>query len=191
MAKRDFTKLILMGMAAGSLIGSQSLTADEQEGGANLYENMLAAGCKGGCGGQRPSNGQNYTADNADYNNHGNYGTGSSSYYQTGSTGGASQGSSSGQGSSSTYYSPSAGQAGSSYNPSSTQPGSSYNPSSSQSGSSYYQTSPSQSNQSNRGTSTQGSGSSYNRPSSTSSNPSSSFEQQKSQQGRYLAADEG
>ncbi|MGK5594587.1 MAG: hypothetical protein ACSNEK_04430 [Parachlamydiaceae bacterium] len=169
MDKRDFTKLVLMGMAAGSLIGSQSLTAGGQECEANHYESMLAAGCgQGKCGGQKPP-ADNHTSDNADYTGHDNYGTGSS-YYNKGATGGTNQGSGSGHGSSSNYSHPNASQ---------TQQGSS----------SYYNTG--SSNQYNRGAPPQGSGSSYEHPSSTSSYPSS-FEQQKSpQQGRHLAADEG
>lgn len=55
MKKRDLTKLVLTGMAAGSIIAAQPLQANELEGPVNIVEgNLLAHGCKNGCGGQRP-----------------------------------------------------------------------------------------------------------------------------------------
>ncbi|KAF3362627.1 hypothetical protein PHSC3_000866 [Chlamydiales bacterium STE3] len=90
MDKRDFTKLVLMGMAAGSLIGSQSLTADVQEGEANNYEQYLAGKCgAGSCGGNKPKQPQypDYTSDNADYSGQSGYQSGSNNPYSTGATG--------------------------------------------------------------------------------------------------------
>lgn len=54
MKKRDLTKLVLTGMAAGSLIASQNVGANEEN--PQVEGNLLAHGCPGksGCSGQRP-----------------------------------------------------------------------------------------------------------------------------------------
>lgn len=163
MDKHNFAKLVLRGMAAGSLIiGSQLMAADDNEE-TTRYTFLASAGCKGqgGCGGgngtgQPPQGYRQYTADN---------------------DAGYSQGSS--------YQGSSTSPSGSYYNTGTSTTTNPYQGSSSQSPSSSYYNSGSQGSNSNQGMQ----GGQFNSNPST-NNPSYPEAQRNVQGGRYLAADD-